>query len=102
MNFGQLMQQAQQMQRKVNKAKKQLDEKEYPIVSQNDMITGKIKGNLEIISLSIDSSLLQNENKEDIEDLLAATLNQMIKKITKEREDTLDKLTNGVDVSAFL
>ena len=35
MNFGQLMQQAQQMQRKVNKAKKQLDEKEYPIVSQN-------------------------------------------------------------------
>lgn len=30
------------------------------------------------------------------------TMNQMIQKIEKEREDTLNKATNGVDVSAFL
>ena len=30
-----------------------------------------------------------------------ATLNQAVKDVNKEREDTLDKLTNGVDVSSF-
>ena len=42
------------------------------------------------------------EHQEDVQDLLMITLNQMIKKINDEREDTVNKVTNGVDVSAFL
>ncbi|MEG0275843.1 MAG: YbaB/EbfC family nucleoid-associated protein [Coprobacillus sp.] len=102
MNFNQLVQQAQQMQRKVNKAKKELDAKEYDIVCQNNLITGKMLGSLQISDIHIDESLMKLENKDDLEALLSVTLNQMIVNISKEREDTLDKLTNGVDVSAFL
>lgn len=102
MNFNQLVQQAQQMQRKVNKAKKELDAKEYDIVCQNNLITGKMLGDLQISDLHIDESLMKSENKDDLEALLCVTINQMIVNISKEREDTLDKLTNGVDVSAFL
>ena len=65
-------------------------------------ITASTKGNLEIISLNIDSSLMNNDSKEDVEDLLIVTLNQIIKKVSQEREDTINKVTNGVDVSAFL
>ena len=101
MNFGQLMKQAQQMQNKVNKQKKLLDEKEYPFTSQGDLIKGVMKGNLELTDLHIDSSLLGAENKDDLEALLVATLNQAMKDVTKEREDTLNKITNGVDVSSF-
>ena len=54
MNFANLVQQAQQMQKKVAKAKKEFDEKEFDIASQNDIITGKIKGSLEITELHID------------------------------------------------
>lgn len=102
MNFGQLVQQAQQMQKKVNKKKKELDEKEYDIVSQGNIITGKMKGNLQIIDLHIDPQMMNHENQEDVEALLVVTINHMIETINKEREDTLNKLTNGVDVSAFL
>ncbi|MEG0365367.1 MAG: YbaB/EbfC family nucleoid-associated protein [Coprobacillus sp.] len=102
MNFNQLVQQAQQMQRKVGKAKKELDAKEYDIVCQNNLITGKMLGSLQIKDIHIDESLLKVENKDDLEALLSVTINQMIDSISKEREDTLDKLTNGVDVSAFL
>ena len=101
MNFGQLMKQAQQMQNKVNKQKKLLDEKEYPFASQGDLIKGVMKGNLELTDLHIDSSLLGAENKDDLEALLVAALNQAMKDVTKEREDTLNKITNGVDVSSF-
>ena len=99
MNFANLVQQAQQMQRKVNKIKKEFDEREFDIVSQNNIITGKMKG---IIELHIDQTMFNTDNQEDVEDLLMVTINQMIDKINKEREDTLNKVTNGVDVSAFI
>ncbi|MFR7590704.1 MAG: YbaB/EbfC family nucleoid-associated protein [Longibaculum sp.] len=102
MNFANLMQQAQQMQRKVNKAKKTFNEKEFDFASQNNIISGKIKGDFEITELHIDQSMMNQESKEDVEALLIVTLNQKMKEIEKEREDTLNKITNGVDVSAFL
>lgn len=102
MNFNNLVQQAQQMQKKVNKAKKNFNEKEFDIECQNNYITGKIMGSLEIKELHIDQTMMTPENQDDIEALLIVTMNQMIQKINKEREDTVDKLTNGVDVSAFL
>ena len=51
--------------------------------------------------LHIQDSLIQ-EDKENMEALLIATINQAIENVSKEREDTLNKVTNGVDVSAFL
>ena len=101
MNFGNLLQQAQQMQRKVNKAKKEFDEREFEFNSQDDLIVGKMKGNLSIIELDIAPSLMQ-EDQDNMEALLMATINQTIAKVSKEREDTLNQVTNGVDVSAFL
>lgn len=102
MNFNQLVRQAQQMQRKVNKLKKEFDEKEFEFTSQQDLITGKINGNLEIVELKINKDLLNEENKEMLEDLLVVTINENIAKIAKEKEDTINNATNGVDVSAFL
>ncbi len=102
MNFNNLLQQAQQMQRKVNKAKKAFDEQIFEIESQGNIISGKMKGSLEIIDLHIDETKFNQENQDDIEALLMITINQMITKINQEKEDTLNKITNGVDVSAFL
>jgi len=102
MNFNQLVRQAQQMQRKVNKLKKEFEEKVFDFSSQQDLITGKINGKLEIVELNISEQLLEKENKEMLQDLLAVTINENIKKIEKEKDDTLNGATNGVDVSAFL
>ncbi|MEG0368326.1 MAG: YbaB/EbfC family nucleoid-associated protein [Coprobacillus sp.] len=102
MNFNTLVQQAQQMQKKVNKAKKEFDAKEFEIECQNNYISGKMLGSLEIKELHIDPTMMTSDNQDDIEALLIVTINQMISKINKEKEDTVDKLTNGVDVSAFL
>ena len=102
MNFNQLVKQAQQMQRKVNKMKKEYDEKIFDFESQRGTIKGKINGKLEIVELNIDQQMLNIENKEILQDLLIVTLNENIQKINQDKEDTLNKVTNGVDVSAFL
>lgn len=102
MNFANLMKQAQTMQRKVNKAKKEFNEKEFEITSLNDVVTGKMGGDLKIKSLNIDPSMLSPEHKEDLEDILLVAMNKIIEEVSQEKEDTLDAITGGVDVSAFL
>ena len=46
--------------------------------------------------------MLNIENKELLQDLIVVSLNETIQKVSQEKEDTLNKVTNGVDVSAFL
>lgn len=102
MNFNQLVKQAQQMQRKVNKVKKEYEEKEFEFESQQGAIRGKINGKLEIVELKIDENMFNIDNKDILQDLLIVSLNDIIQKVSQEKEDTLNKITNGVDVSAFL
>jgi len=102
MNFNQLLKQAQQMQKKVNKFKKEYEEKTFDFESQQGLIKGQINGKLEIVQLDINPELLAVENKDMLQDLLTVTLNEIMTKTSSEKEDALNKITNGVDVSAFL
>ena len=56
----------------------------------------------DLIELNINEEYFNAENKELVQDLLTVTLNETIQKINNDKEDTLNKVTNGVDVSAFL
>lgn len=102
MNFNQLLKQAQQMQKKVNKTKKEFAEKVFDFEGQQGIVSGKVNGNLELLELHIKEEMISVENKEMLEDMLVVSINEIMKKIDKEREDTLNKITNGVNVSAFL
>lgn len=102
MNLNQLIQQAQKMQRKVNKVKKEYEQKTFDFSSQQNLITGKINGKLQIVELNIDDQLLSADNKEMLVDLLTVSLNDIINKVNEDKENTLNQVTNGVDVSAFL
>ena len=61
-----------------------------------------MNGKIEIVELNINEEYFNAENKELVQDLLTVTLNETIQKINNDKEDTLNKVTNGVDVSAFL
>lgn len=102
MNFNQLIKQAQQMQKKANKLKKEFEEKEFEFSSAQDLIKMKINGKLEIMNIDIADDMLDKDNKDMLQDLLIATLNDAIKTIEKEKEDTVSVATNGVDVSMFM
>ena len=102
MNFNQLMRQAQQMQKKDNKLKKEYEAKEFVFNSNQNLIQLKMNGKLEILDLKINEELLDKDNLDMLQDLLTVTINDSIKKIEKEKEDTLNAATNGVDVSMFM
>lgn len=98
MNFNQLMKQAQLMQRKLDKIKKEYDTKEVEFSSSNGLVNGKINGKLEIISININEELINKENKEILEDIIMITVNNAIKEINEEREKAIDAATGGVNM----
>lgn len=102
MNLASLMKQAKQMQKKMNAATKEFEEKTFEFKHQQNLIQGTMKGDLTIVDLKIDESLLTADNKDVLSDMLMITINEITKKVVKEKEDTLNKISNGVDVSMFM
>lgn len=96
MNINNLMKQAQQMQRKMDKIQKELEEKEYFFSSQGDAIKGIINGKMEILSLEISENLL--EDKEMLQDILIMTLNDQLKKVSQDKENAMSQITGGMNI----
>lgn len=92
MNMQQMMAQAQKMQRELNKALAQLDEKEFT-VSKGGAVTISIFGSHKIKLIDIDKNALEPENKEMIEDMLIMAYNELLEKIEIERGDIYERIT---------
>lgn len=95
MNITQLMKQAQQIQKKVTKKQAELDAEIHEFEGANQLIKGTMKGNLEIVSLNIDTSLMNVDSKEDLEALITVTLNKTIKEITEKKDKAMEAITGG-------
>lgn len=92
MNMQQMMAQAQKMQRELQKALKQLEEKEFTI-SKGGAVTVKMYGSNQIISVSVDEDAFDKENKEMVEDLIAMAINEGLEQIQAEREAINERIT---------
>ena len=101
MNFNQLMKQAQVMQKKLDKIKKEYDEKEVEFKSADGAIQGVMNGNLELTSLNINEELLEKESKEVLEDLLTLTINNIIKQVKDEKDEAINAATGGANMAGL-
>ena len=59
------------------------------------MITAKVNGHKELITLNIDPEIL-TEDKEMIEDLIVAAVNQAIQNAGKTAEEKMNSITGGM------
>lgn len=96
MNIQALMKQANEMQRKIAKAEKEVEAKVYEKTLGGGAITIKLKGSLELEEIKIDEDLLEKENKEMLEEMLLSGLNEMISQAKNEKEEIMNGLTGGV------
>ena len=59
------------------------------------MITAKVNGHKELIKLDIEPDILQ-EDKEMIEDLIIAAVNQALQNATKAADEKMSSATGGM------
>lgn len=100
MKIDDLMKQAQQMQEKMQQAQEQLANKEVQGESGAGMVKVTMNGRHDVKRVSIDSTLM-GEDKEMLEDLLAAAVNDAVRKVEAGNKDAMSGLASGIDLSNF-
>tara|TARA_Y100000768_G_C23606900_1_gene508684 strand:- start:39 stop:362 length:324 start_codon:yes stop_codon:yes gene_type:complete len=95
-NFGNMMKQAQQLQKKMAEAQNKLDEIEVEGSSGGGLIkvTATAKGAFKRIS--IDDSMFKNDEKEILEDLIIAAINDAKQKGETVAQEEMKSLTGGL------
>ncbi len=94
-NMQQLMRQAQKMQEQLTKAQEELDAKEYEAASGGGMVTCRINGKREIVSLTINPEAVDPDDVEMLQDLITAAVNEALRTGEKNREETMSRLAPG-------
>lgn len=93
--LGNLMKQAQKMQEDLQKAQEQLAQEEVTGESGGGMVKVVMNGRHEVRRVSIDDSLM-GEDKEMLEDLLAAAINDGAHRVADKMKESMSGLTNGL------
>ncbi|MCA9218500.1 MAG: YbaB/EbfC family nucleoid-associated protein [Planctomycetales bacterium] len=96
--IGAIMKQAQQMGGKVEEMNAQLRQQRAKANAGGGMVEVEVNGLGEVLSLTIDPTLIENKERDMIEDLIPAAVNQAIKKSHELRAEAMKGLTAGFDL----
>ncbi|PCJ45730.1 MAG: YbaB/EbfC family nucleoid-associated protein [Gammaproteobacteria bacterium] len=93
--LGNLMQQAQEMQEKMKKAQEDLANLEVTGEAGAGLVKITMTGRHDVRRVNIDASLL-SEDKEMLEDLVAAAMNDAVRKIEANNQSNMADMTAGM------
>lgn len=95
--IGDLMKQAQEMQANMQKMQEDLARAEVTGEAGAGLIRVVMNGRHDVKRVSIDDSLL-SEDKEMLEDLLAAAVNDAVRKVETQSKEQMAKMTAGINL----
>ncbi|WOG29960.1 YbaB/EbfC family nucleoid-associated protein [Endozoicomonas sp. 8E] len=93
--MGNLMKQAQKMQEDMQRIQEELANAEVTGESGAGLVKVIMNGRHDVKDVQIDPSLMQ-EDKEMLEDLLAAAVNDAVRKVEENSKDKMSGLTAGM------
>lgn len=99
-NMQQLMKQAQQMQKKMEDAQRELEAKEVTGTAGGGMVTVVATGKKTLKSIKIEPEILK-EDPEMVEDMIVAAVNQAMQQVDDLTQDTLGGITGGMNIPGF-
>ncbi len=96
--LGALMQQAQEMQEMFKQAQEELAKAEVQGEAGGGLVKVVMNGKREVLRLDIDDSLFKEEDKEILEDLVAAAVNDAVHKVSRMKEEKMAELAGGLQL----
>ena len=97
-NMNQMMKQAQQMQMKMAALQKELDTREVEASSGGAMVTVKVNGKQELISIKINKECVDPTDVEMLEELVMTAMNQALKESSEMVSNAMGKVTGGLNI----
>ena len=97
--LGNMMKQAQKMQADMQKAQEEIANMEVEGQSGGGMVKVLMNGRHEVRRVTLDDSLMEDD-KEMIEDLLAAAVNDAVRRIEQTSSEKMSGVTAGMNLPA--
>lgn len=95
MNMQQMMKQAQKMQEQLQK---QMDATVVEATAGGGMVSLKMNGNKQLITIQIDPEVFASADKEMLQDLIVAAVNECVRKVDEVLNGQLGGLTSGLKI----
>ncbi|MES9902450.1 MAG: YbaB/EbfC family nucleoid-associated protein [Sedimenticola sp.] len=95
--LGGLMKQAQKMQAEMQKTQERLAQEEITGESGGGMVKITMNGKHEVRRVEIDDALM-GDDKEMLEDLIAAALNDATHRVADKTQESMAGMTSGMDL----
>jgi DNA-binding YbaB/EbfC family protein len=95
-NFSDMMKKAQEMQKKMQEIQDSLSNLEVEGTSGGGIVKIIMNCKNEVKKIDIDPSIIKNDEKEVMEDLIIAALNDAKSKAEEKSQEEMKKLTGGL------
>jgi len=97
-NIGSIMKQAQKMQAQMAKVQEELAQKTVEASAGGGMVTVVVTGKQEIMSITIEPEVIDASDKEMLQDLVAAAVNEGLRKSQEMVSEEMKKITGGLQI----
>jgi DNA-binding YbaB/EbfC family protein len=94
--LNKLMKQAQKMQSEMMEQQSKLQTNIYEGTAGGGMVTIKVNGSMELVTITIRKDCIDPEDPEMLQDLVKAAFNEAIKKAKGDAEQSMSALTGGM------
>ncbi len=98
MNINKLMKQAQEMQKKMVETQEKLKEIEVEASAGGGMVTARMNGGLELLSLEIADEVFNMDDRDMMKDLIISAVNEAKRKAEEMGKEEMAKITGGMNI----
>ncbi len=92
-NFAQIMSQAKKIQEKLQKMQEEMGDKTVEAQSGGGMVSCVVNGRQELLSVKISEEILEEKDKELLEDLVVAAVNEGLNRSKEMMQEEMAKIT---------
>ena len=96
MNQANMMKQAQKMQRQMEEAQKELEEKEVTAAAGGGAVEVTVSGKHEITKVKLSPEVVDPDDIEMLEDLIMAATNEAYRQLDEFSQSSMAKITGGM------
>ncbi len=100
--MGNLLKQAQEVQARLAKIQEELAGKTVEAASGGGMVRVTVNGQLALTSIKIDPSVINSEEKEMLEDLVLAAVNEGLRRAREMVSEEMAKVTGGFKIPGLM
>lgn len=96
--LGNIVKQAQELQERLGKVQEEAATKTVEVSAGGGMVSVTMNGRLEVIRLHIEPQVLEGGDRQMLEDLVSAAVNQAIRAAQQLVAEEMGKLTGGLKI----